>query len=147
MDDLANEYANGTLRLTTRQAYQLHGVLKKDLKAVMGTLITNMGSTLSACGDVNRNVMAPPVPLKEPGYLYCEQYSQMIADLLSPQGGAYYDVWVNGEKFMTSEMPEVTKVRLDNSTGINKEGPEPIYGDVYLPRKFKVSNVPAHTRR
>ena len=56
------QYGNGTLRLTTRQAYQLHGVLKKDLKTVFSSVIKNMGSTLAACGDVNRNVMGPSAP-------------------------------------------------------------------------------------
>lgn len=58
------QYGNGTLRLTTRQAYQLHGVLKHDLKTVFSTVIKNLGSTLGACGDVNRNVMGPAAPFK-----------------------------------------------------------------------------------
>lgn len=53
------QFGNGTLRLTTRQAYQLHGVLKQDLKTVFSSVVMNMGSTLGACGDVNRNVMGP----------------------------------------------------------------------------------------
>lgn len=64
LDRLATEYGNNTLRATTRQGFQLHGVLKKNLKTVIATIIRNMGSTLGACGDVNRNVMAPPHPIK-----------------------------------------------------------------------------------
>lgn len=96
------QYGNGTLRLTTRQAYQLHGVLKEDLKTVFSSVIKNMGSTLGACGDVNRNVMGPAAPFKDkPEYAYAQQVANDIADLLAPQSGAYYDVWLDGEKFMS----------------------------------------------
>jgi len=143
MDDLADQYGNGTLRLTTRQTYQLHGVLKGDLKTVFSTVIKNMGSTLGACGDVNRNVCAPPAPYKNrKDYEIAQEYAADIADLLAPQAGAYYDVWLDGEKFMTSvmEKPEVTAARNDNRFGTNFEGsPEPIYGTQFLPRKFKAA--------
>lgn len=99
------QYGNGTLRLTTRQTYQLHGVLKQDLKTVFSSVIKNMGSTLAACGDVNRNVLASPAPYKNrPEYQYATQYANDIADLLAPQSGAYYDVWLDGEKFFSHEM-------------------------------------------
>ena len=99
------QYGNGTLRLTTRQTYQLHGVLKQDLKTVFSSVIKNMGSTLAACGDVNRNVLASPAPYKNrPDYEYATQYANDIADLLAPQSGAYYDVWLDGEKFFSHEM-------------------------------------------
>jgi sulfite reductase (ferredoxin) len=97
------QFGNGTLRLTTRQAYQLHGVLKQDLKSVFSTVVKNMGSTLGACGDVNRNVMAPPAPFtNRPEYKIAEDVANDLADLLAPQSGAYYDVWLDGEKFATS---------------------------------------------
>ena len=71
LDRLADEYGNGTLRTTTRQGYQLHGILKKNLKATIGAIVRAMGSTLGACGDLNRNVMAPPAPFKNrPEYGY-----------------------------------------------------------------------------
>jgi sulfite reductase (ferredoxin) len=143
MDDLAEQYGNGTLRLTTRQAYQLHGVLKQDLKTVFSSVIKNMGSTLAACGDVNRNVMAPPAPYKNrPEYQYAEKYAEDIAQLLAPQSGAYYDVWLDGEKFVSYQMedPKVTADRAFNGFGTNFDNsPEPIYGNVFLPRKFKVA--------
>lgn len=107
MDDLADQYGNGTLRLTTRQAYQLHGVLKGDLKTVFSSVIKAMGSTLSACGDVNRNVLAPAAPcVDRPEYVHAQELANDIADLLTPQSGAYYDVWLDGEKFY-SEYREV----------------------------------------
>jgi sulfite reductase (ferredoxin) len=88
--------------LTTRQAYQLHGVLKQDLKTVFSSVIKNMGSTLAACGDVNRNVMAACAPFKnKPEYALAQECANDIADLLAPQSGAYYDVWLDGEKFVS----------------------------------------------
>ncbi|XP_016464223.1 sulfite reductase 1 [ferredoxin], chloroplastic-like [Nicotiana tabacum] len=145
MDDLADQFGIGTLRLTTRQTFQLHGVLKKDLKTVMSTIIRNMGSTLGACGDLNRNVLAPAAPFAKKDYMFAKQTADNIAALLTPQSGFYYDVWVDGEKVMTAEPPEVVKARNDNSHGTNfPDSPEPIYGTQFLPRKFKIAvTVPA----
>jgi len=99
LDKLADEYGNHTLRATTRQGFQLHGILKKNLKAAIATIIQNLGSTLGACGDINRNVMAPPAPFKNRSeYQYAWEYAQNIADLLSPQTGAYYEIWLDGER-------------------------------------------------
>lgn len=143
MDELADLYGNGTLRLTTRQTFQLHGVLKQDLKTVFSSVIKSLGSTLGACGDVNRNVMAPPAPyVDRPEYKLADKYANDIADLLAPQSGAYYDVWLDGEKFFSHQMedPKVTEDRAFNGFGTNFEGsPEPIYGNLFLPRKFKVA--------
>ncbi|XP_068636392.1 sulfite reductase 1 [ferredoxin], chloroplastic [Aristolochia californica] len=140
MDDLADEFGTGSLRLTTRQTFQLHGVLKKNLKTVMSTIIRNMGSTLGACGDLNRNVLAPAAPFMTKDYLFAQETADNIAALLTPQSGAYYDLWVDGEKIMSAEPPEVVRARNDNSRGTNfTDSPEPIYGTQYLPRKFKIA--------
>ncbi|GAB4835230.1 transcriptional regulatory protein [Ancistrocladus abbreviatus] len=140
MDDLADEFGIGTLRLTTRQTFQLHGVLKKDLKTVMSTIIRNMGSTLGACGDLNRNVLAPAAPLARKDYLFAQETAENIAALLTPQSGFYYDMWVDGERVMSAEPPEVVRARIDNSHGTNfPDSPEPIYGTQFLPRKFKIA--------
>ncbi|CAI5484057.1 unnamed protein product [Closterium sp. Yama58-4] len=142
MDDLADQFGSGTLRLTTRQTFQLHGVLKANLKEVFATVIKSMGSTLGACGDLNRNVLAPEVPFVDrPAYRYCQEYADKIAALLEPQSGAYYDVWLDGEKVLTAEAPaDVEEARADNRFGTNIEGSaEPIYGTQYLPRKFKIA--------
>lgn len=139
-DKLAQEYGNGTLRVTTRQGFQLHGILKKNLKAAIAAIIKNMGSTLGACGDLNRNVMAPPAPYKNrPEYDYAWKYADNIADLLTPQTGAYYEIWLDGEKFISGEEdPEVKAGRQRNGNGINvNDKAEPLYGDRYMPRKFK----------
>lgn len=140
MDDLADQFGIGTLRLTTRQTFQLHGVLKKNLKTVMSTIIRSMGSTLGACGDLNRNVLAPAAPVVKKDYLFAQETADNIAALLTPQSGFYYDMWVDGEKIMSAEATEVVKARNDNSHGTNfPDSPEPIYGTQFLPRKFKIA--------
>ncbi|MEH1932064.1 sulfite reductase, ferredoxin dependent [Nostoc sp.] len=142
LDKLADEYGNQTLRATTRQGFQLHGVLKKNLTTAIATIVNNLGSTLGACGDVSRNVMAPPAPFKNrPEYQYAWEYAQNIAELLSPQTGAYYEIWLDGEKAISGEEnPEVKAARQRNGNGtIIHNNEEPIYGTHYMPRKFKVS--------
>ncbi len=140
LDSLSDEYGNHTIRATTRQGFQLHGILKKNLKTALASIVNNMGSTLGACGDINRNVLAPPAPYKNRSdYEYARTYANNIADLLTPQSGAYYEIWLDGEKFITAEEdPEVKAARLRNTNGTNStDSPEPIYGTYYLPRKFK----------
>lgn len=142
LDRLSEEYGNGTLRATTRQGFQLHGVLKKNLKVVFSSIIKSMGSTLGACGDLNRNVMAPTAPYKNrPDYAFARQYAENIANLLTPQTGAYYEIWLDGEKAVTAEEdPAVTAARQENKNGtIFEDKEEPIYGAQYMPRKFKCS--------
>ena len=143
LDKLSEEYGNQTIRVTTRQGFQLHGVLKKNLKAVFSSIIKNMGSTLGACGDLNRNVMAPPAPYKNrPEYKYALQYANNVADLLTPQTGAYYEIWLDGEKAVSGEEdPAVKAARQKNGNGtiFSDDKEEPIYGSHYMPRKFKCS--------
>lgn len=142
LENLSEEYGNQTLRVTTRQGYQIHGILKKNLKAVISRIVKNMGSTLGACGDLNRNVMAPPAPYKNrPDYQYAWEYAEKIADLLTPQTGAYYEIWLDGEKAITAEeSPEIKAYRQKDLNGSNfTDSEEPIYGTHYMPRKFKCS--------
>lgn len=141
LDRLSDEYGNHTLRATTRQGFQLHGVLKKNLKATIAAIVENMGSTLGACGDLNRNVMAPPAPYKNrPEYQYAWDYADRVADLLTPQTGAYYEIWLDGEKAISAEEhPDVIAARQRNGNGtIVHDSLEPIYGTHYMPRKFKI---------
>lgn len=140
LDRLSDEYGNGTLRATTRQGIQLHGVLKQNLKATIGAIVRNMGSTLGACGDLNRNIMAPPAPYKNrPEYRLAQEYANNIADLLRPQTGAYYEIWLDGEKAVSvEEHPDVVAARQRNGNGtVVHNSEEPIYGTHYMPRKFK----------
>jgi len=142
LDQLADEYGSGTLRATTRQAFQLHGILKKNLKTVMATIIKSMGSTLGACGDLNRNVMAPPAPFKnKPAYDLAWYYANTVADLLTPQTGAYYEIWLDGEKVVSGEEdPAVKAARQTQNNGtLIENSVEPIYGTHYMPRKFKMA--------
>ncbi|MGA7936106.1 MAG: sulfite reductase, ferredoxin dependent [Kovacikia sp.] len=141
LDRLSDEYGNHTIRATTRQGFQLHGVVKKNLKATIAAIVNNMGSTLGACGDLNRNVMAPPAPYKNrPEYEYAWTYANRIADLLTPQTGAYYEIWLDGEKAVSAtEDPAVIAARQRNGNGmVFHDQEEPLYGTCYMPRKFKI---------
>jgi sulfite reductase (ferredoxin) len=140
LDDLSDRYGNHTLRVTTRQGFQLHGILKQNLKASIAAIIRSMGSTLGACGDLNRNVMAPPAPYKDrPDYVIAREYADKIADLLMPRTGAYYEVWLDGEMAITGEpIPDVVAALDRNGNGtIFHDQEEPLYGTYYMPRKFK----------
>ena len=125
-DDLASRYANGTLRITTRQGLQLHGVLKGDLHSTIQTINETLLSTKSACGDVNRNVMACPAPVSNRAQAQVEEIAHCIAMRLAPRSSAYHEIWVDGEQVHTVESPQEDEV-------------EPIYGPTYLPRKFKIA--------
>ncbi len=142
LDRLSDQYGNHTIRATTRQGFQLHGILKHNLKATIAEIVKNMGSTLGACGDLNRNVMAPPAPFRNrPEYILAIEYANRIADLLTPQTGAYYEIWLDGEKAISAEEhPDVIAARNRNGNGtIIHDSEEPIYGSLYLPRKFKAA--------
>ena len=144
LDDLSNQYGNGTLRITTRQAFQMHGIPKADLKTVIGTIIKNLGSTLAACGDINRNVMAPAAPFENNGYPAARQLADKIADLLSPKAaeGSYLDMWVDGDlsyRFKPAKPVKQARERQFEQGVFSGSQDEPIYGDTYLPRKFKVA--------
>jgi sulfite reductase (ferredoxin) len=130
MDDLTDKYANGTLRLTTRQSIQFHGILKSNLKATIAGINDALVSTLGACGDVNRNVMSCPAPTGDPVRKLNMELCDAIAEHLAPKSGkkSYHEIWLNGESFTPNEDASVD---------------EPIYGKIYLPRKFKsVFSIP-----
>jgi sulfite reductase (ferredoxin) len=124
LDDLAGEHANGTLRITSRQGIQFHGVLKRDLKATIAGINETLLTTLGACGDVERNVMACPAPNSHDGVrAELQTTAARLAAHLAPRTGAYHEIWLNGKS-------------LANHPTTPSE-PEPLYGKVYLPRKFK----------
>ena len=125
LDAIAGERANGTLRLTTRQSIQFHGIIKGDLRPAIQEMNAALVSTLGACGDVNRNVLACPAPLNDQPRREAQQLADAIAEHLAPRSNAYHDLWLNGEKLS----PDAEQA----------DGVEPIYGKVYLPRKFKVA--------
>jgi sulfite reductase (NADPH) hemoprotein beta-component len=127
-DTLATQYGNNTLRITTRQTIQFHGIVKNNLRAVIKAINESLLSTLAACGDVNRNVLAPPTPAytkaREQVYADC----QKVAMALAPQTKAYHSIWIDGEQ-------------LDLEKAENKNFVDPLYGKTYLPRKFKIAFV------
>ena len=144
MDELADRLGNGTLRATTRQTFQMHGVAKADLKEVIGTIIRSLGSTLAACGDINRNVMAPAAPFEKGAYPAARQLANEIADLLVPVAaeGSYLDLWVDGElSYRIKPQAPVKAVRSRQLDGkvFSGDANEPLYGTTFLPRKFKVA--------
>ena len=142
LDDLSDRLGNGTIRATTRQAFQIHGIRKEKLHEVIGTIIKSMGSTLAACGDINRNVMAPAAPYEKGGYPAARQLANEIADVLNPTAaeGSYLDLWVNGNpSYRIRPSRQVKKVRARQQQGVvfSGDSKEPLYGSTYLPRKFK----------
>lgn len=140
LDRLSDAYGNQTLRATSRQSFQMHGIPKQDLKIVVADIICNLGSTLGACGDLNRNVMAPPAPFKNrPDYEYAWEYANKVANLFTPQTGAYYEIWLDGDKLISAEKAPERKLarQQDFNAEIFTKDVEPIYGPNYLPRKFK----------
>lgn len=123
-DAIAGRYGNGTLRITTRQGIQLHGVLKGNLRATIHDINAALLSTLAACGDVNRNVMACPAPTASRAHARVHEIAHTIAMHLAPRSKAYHEIWIDGEQVQTVQQEEETV--------------EPMYGPSYLPRKFKV---------
>lgn len=125
--DLCDQYGDGTVRLTTRQAFQLHGVLKGNLRAAIKGINDSKLTTLAACGDVNRNVMACPAPYKNNSIFDAMQdMSYAIAEHLRPKTTAYFDLWITDEDGNKTNEAAFQPVE------------EPIYGKTYLPRKFKI---------
>ncbi|HZG56310.1 assimilatory sulfite reductase (NADPH) hemoprotein subunit [Paenibacillus sp.] len=123
MDRVAQKYANGTIRLTTRQSFQLHGVLKWNMKSTIQEVNAALLSTLAACGDVNRNVMCNPNPHQSEVHGEVYEWARKVSDHLDPRTRAYHEIWLDEEKVFDSREHEPV---------------EPIYGPVYLPRKFKI---------
>jgi len=127
LDNIATTWANHSLRLTTRQAFQFHGVLKRDLKQSIRSINDSLMDTIAACGDVNRNVMCTALP--ELSNLHTRVYgaATAVSEHLTPNTRAYHEIW------------------LDKKKVGGGEDREPIYGDVYLPRKFKIAfAIPPH---
>src|SRR5256885_5583729 len=122
IDQLADRYGNGTLRVTTRQGNQFHGVLKGDLKATIRAVNDALVTTLGACGDVVRNVVSCPAPLSGGLREQVVSVARRLSDHLLPRTRAYHDIWLDGEQ-VAGGPPES----------------EPIYGTRCLPRKFKVA--------
>ncbi|MED4968049.1 assimilatory sulfite reductase (NADPH) hemoprotein subunit [Heyndrickxia coagulans] len=123
MDELAQKYGNGTLRMTTRQTFQMHGILKWNLKQAIREMNDALMTTLAACGDVNRNVMCNPNPYQSDVHAEVYEWAKKTSDHLLPRTSAYHEIWLEDEKIIDTK---------------EQEEAEPLYGPTYLPRKFKI---------
>ncbi|MBL0318664.1 MAG: NADPH-dependent assimilatory sulfite reductase hemoprotein subunit [Alphaproteobacteria bacterium] len=122
MDDLCDQFANGTLRITTRETFQFHCIVKKNMKPFIKAINEALLSTLSACGDVVRNILWTSAPIKDAKHKIIEDLGYALAKHFAPQTHAYHEIWIDGENIVDPETEE-----------------EPIYGTLYLPRKFKIA--------
>ncbi|HVV70801.1 MAG TPA: NADPH-dependent assimilatory sulfite reductase hemoprotein subunit, partial [Verrucomicrobiae bacterium] len=125
-DRLAGQYGNQTLRITTRQDFQFHGVLKSNLRQTINGLNEALISTIAACGDVERNIMAPPTPATSPLVDEVLAEARVLSDKLSPKTPAYHSIWIEGRQ-------------VDFSREEQAGYEDPLYGKRYLPRKFKTA--------
>jgi len=122
-DDLARQYAGRGLRITTRQTFQWHGVIKRNLKPTLRAINDALATTIAACGDVNRQVVCSVNPWLSNTHAEIAQWAQKLSDHFLPKTRAYHEIWLNGEKVeFNADEPEA----------------EPLYGPTYLPRKFKI---------
>lgn len=121
LDELSDEYGNGTIKLTTRQSFQFHGILKRNLKPSIQKINEVLMTTLATCGDVNRNVMCNPNPYQSGIHEEVYELANEISDHFLPKTTAYHEIWLNKKKIKGN--PDF----------------EPLYGDRYLPRKFKIA--------
>ena len=129
LDQLAREFGDGTLRLTTRQSLELHGILKWKLQETIRRVNEARLTSLATCGDVNRNVMCNPNPYPSEVHGEVYQWSQRLAERLLPQTRAYRELWI------------------DQKQAADAQDQEPLYGPSYLPRKFKIGHRRAAVER
>ncbi len=140
LDELAMTRANHTLRLTTRQTFQFHGVVKRNLKATMQGIHESLLDTIGACGDGNRGVMATPLPELGPIHRQLFGVAKQVSEHLLPRSRAYHEIWLDEEPVYRGEKqaPEVPGEAPEEASGKDGDEREPLYGRTYLPRKFKI---------
>lgn len=129
LDALVDKYANGTLRITTRETFQFHCIKKVGMKPLIADINRLLLSTLGGCGDVVRNIMTCPAPVKDKLHDKLEEDAFLLARHCAPKTSAYYEVWMDGEK-----VHDYPFLPTPNDSGVA----EPLYGDTYMPRKFKI---------
>ena len=127
-DDLSTRYGNGTLRITTRQDFQFHGVLKSNVRQTIGDINRALMTTIAACGDVARNVLASPIPATSPFVELVLEEARKLSAVLAPKAPAYHSIWVDGQEVNLSEEEKASYS-------------DPLYQRHYLPRKFKAAFV------
>jgi len=147
-DDLSDKYGQGDLRITVRQCFQIHGIRKGNLKTVISSIMNSGSSTVGACGDVSRNVMTTPAPFQTREYQHVREWAKVFGHVFRPLTKAFSKLWLDGgEPEMTEKWGEEVKhfnidkaMKYDSGRGIIlKDTTEPLYGERYLPRKFKIA--------
>ena len=141
MDDIAGKYANGTLRITTRQVFQFHVILKKDLKAHIAAINHALLSTQSGCGDVVRNITCSPAPYVNAKYNRLRADVDAIAEFVRPKANAYRELWLDEAEDKLKERSVTSGQRPDGLQAADNcqlATVEPLYGSTYMPRKFKI---------
>jgi sulfite reductase (ferredoxin) len=137
--DRLSALADNKLRLTTRQGVQFHVVHKRELHELVSGINASLLTTLAACGDVVRNVMACPLPHPERRTIVEPLVAQIVARF-RPQAETYWELWVDGDKAVTAEPGAANSPRTARTTALDPvDDVEPIYGKAYLPRKFKIA--------
>ncbi|KAI4242153.1 MAG: hypothetical protein L6R40_004196 [Gallowayella cf. fulva] len=136
MDSISSSYGNETMKLTTRQTFQFHGVVKSKLKSAMRGINKALMTTIAACGDVNRNIMVSPLPTRSAFHRDVHRVSAKISDHLLPSTTAYHEIWLKDNDSDEKQTKVAGDAVMDQ---------EPLYGPTYLPRKFKITiAVPPH---
>ncbi|MBE3552821.1 MAG: NADPH-dependent assimilatory sulfite reductase hemoprotein subunit [Kyrpidia tusciae] len=142
-DELSDRYGQGSLRITTRQTFQWHGVLKGDLKNTIRSINEQLVTTLGGCGDQVRNIILCPAPLNTPFRRELENVLKSLVDALSAKTPAYHEIWLDGQRVdggADEAGGEIHGTSQPMSAGAQVPDPvEPLYGQTYLPRKFKVA--------
>ncbi|KAJ5159803.1 Sulfite reductase subunit beta [Penicillium canariense] len=134
MDAISSTHGNETMKLTTRQTFQFHGVIKRKLRGAMQAINRSLMDTLAACGDVNRNVMCSSLPELSTFHRETYAYSKKISEHLLPSTTAYHEIWLKDENDK--------KIQVAGDAVVDHE---PLYGPTYLPRKFKITiAIPPH---
>jgi sulfite reductase (ferredoxin) len=134
LDDLGETLGNNTLRVTTRQEIQYHGVPKTSMKKLVATVNRSLLTTLAACGDVERNVLGCPAPIYDSRHAEMREDVMAFATHFAPRSNAYWEIWLDGEK-VDGFLPKDLSHKFVSTPG--DDATEPIYGQAYLPRKFK----------
>ncbi|BDD55139.1 hypothetical protein MAP00_000687 [Monascus purpureus] len=134
MDEISSAYGNETMKLTTRQTFQFHGVIKRNLRSAMRAINKALMTTIAACGDVNRNVMCSSLPELSAYHREAHAVAKRISDHLLPSTTAYHEIWLKDDNDK--------KVLVAGDAVVDHE---PLYGPTYLPRKFKITiAIPPH---
>jgi len=136
IDHLSQTIGNKTIRITTRQEFQLHGVTKHNLGTAIRTINKTLLSTLAACGDVERNVLCCPAPIRDEAHEALQADADRWASHCAPRASSYWDVWFDGEKIENTLLPPVAPTQVPTP---GDDPNEPIYGKAFLPRKFKTA--------